>query len=495
MGYPTSYVDRLEMAVVKMVMKNFKDKNVLVVGLARSGLAAAEFLQNKGAHVTINDQLPATALGPAVDRARELGCSVTLGDHPAELFNTADLIVVSPGIPLDLAQLSIARRKGVPIIGELELACRFLRLPIVAIGGTNGKTTTTELVGDMLKNSGQKVFVGGNIGNPLIGIFQEKETFEMAVVEVSSFQLDSMETFHPQVAVLLNISEDHLDRYHSFSDYVASKCRLFANQTVDDTAIIPDNAPLISTRCTIRGTQLHFSLTSPSAHAHLESGGIVCRIAPGPTRRYDLRRWQLAGSHNQENLLAAVLAATCMGGEPEAIQETIDNFKTLPHRMEPIHHWRGIQFYNDSKATNVDSVVRSLKSFTSPIILVAGGRDKEGSYAPLTALVRQRVKMLVLMGEARFRLAKALGNLACTVVVDNMDAAVSVALDAAVPGDVVLLSPACSSFDLYDNYQERGDHFRALVHKLAAEKEKTNNRISCPWIASIRDKRKLNAHK
>jgi UDP-N-acetylmuramoylalanine--D-glutamate ligase len=163
--------------------------------------------------------------------------------------------------------------------------------------------------------------------------------------------------------------------------------------------------------------------------------------------------------------------------------------------MEPIHHWRGIQFYNDSKATNVDSVVRSLESFTSPIILVAGGRDKEGSYAPLTALVRQRVKMLVLMGEARFRLAKALGNLACTVVVDNMDAAVSVALDAAVPGDVVLLSPACSSFDLYDNYQERGDHFRALVHKLAAEKEKTNNRISCPWIASIRDKRKLNAHK
>ena len=214
---------------------------------------------------------------------------------------------------------------------------------------------------------------------------------------------------------------------------------------------------------------------------------------PGPVRRYDLRRWQLVGNHNQQNLMAAVLAATYMGATPEAIQKTIDNFKPLPHRLELVHHWRGIRFYNDSKATNVDSVVRSLETFSAPIILLAGGRDKEGSYDPLTSLVRQGVKMLVLMGEARFRLAKALGNLTCTVVVDDMEAAVPVALGAAAPGDVVLLSPACSSFDHYENYKVRGDHFRSLVHKFTAM-EVLDETTSCPWISAGRNKRKLNAH-
>ena len=479
-----------------MVLENFKDKNVLVVGLARTGLAVAEFLLKKGARVTITDQLSESDLGSAVDSARDLGCELALGGHPADIFSEADLVVVSPGIPLNLPQLIVAKNKGVPITGELELASRFLSLPTVAISGTNGKTTTTELVGDMLRRSGKSVFVGGNIGNPLITLLQQEEAFEIAVVEVSSFQLDTMETFHPQVAVLLNISEDHLDRYDSFGDYVASKCRLFANQTAEDTAVVPARDPLIGVRCTIRSRQLNFSLSKNSAHAYLERARLFSRIIPRPTRHYDLRRWQLTGNHNQQNLLAAVLAATCMGAKPEAIQQSIDNFKPLPHRMELIHHWRGIRFYNDSKATNVDSVVRSLESFTGSTILIAGGRDKAGSYAPLTALVRQRVKMLVLMGEARFRLAKDLGNLSCTVVVDDMDAAVQVALDAAGPGDVVLLSPACSSFDLYQNYKARGDHFRSLVHELTSGREQTASRTSCrPWIASGGDRRKLNAYK
>ena len=478
-----------------MVPQDFKDKNVLVVGLARTGLAVAEFLLNKGARVTITDQLPETDLGSAADSARDLGCSLALGGHPADVFSSADLIVVSPGVPLNLPQLTEAKNKNIQITGEMELASRFLRLPVVAISGTNGKTTTTELVGDMLNRSGKRVFVGGNIGNPLVTLLKEEKAFEVAVIEVSSFQLDTMETFHPQIAVLLNISEDHLDRYDSFAEYVASKCRLFANQTADDTAVVPARDPLIGVRCTIPSRQLNFSLGKNSAHAYLESGRLVCRIMPSPTRRYDLRRWQLSGNHNQQNLLAAVLAATCMGAKPEAIQKSIDHFKPLPHRMELIRHWRGIRFYNDSKATNVDSVVRSLESFMGHIILIAGGRDKEGSYAPLTSLVRQRVKMLVLMGEARFRLAKALGNLSCTVVVDDMDAATQVALDAAAPGDVVLLSPACSSFDLYENYKARGDHFRSLVHKLTAEKERSDSPASCAWIASSRDKRKLNVHK
>lgn len=475
------------------MMEDLRNKNVLVVGLARTGLAVAEFLVRKGARVAVTDLLSARELGSAADSARKLGCSLAVGGHSAEVFAASELIVVSPGVPLNLPQLREAQSRSVPIIGELELASRFLQLPVVAISGTNGKTTTTALVGDMLKHSDQQVFVGGNIGNPLISVLQEKEDFEVAVVEVSSFQLDSMETFHPQVAVLLNISEDHLDRYDSFADYVASKCRLFANQTKDDTAVVPARDPLIGIRCTIRGRQLNFSLTKYSAHAYLASGRLVCRIMPGPLRRYELLRWQLAGKHNQLNLMAAVLAATYMGAKPEAIQRTIDTFRPLPHRMELVHHWRGIRFFNDSKATNVDSVVNSLESFSSPIILIAGGRDKEGSYDPLVRLVRQRVKMLVLMGEARFRLAEALGDLSCTVVVEDMDCAVQVALGAAVAGDVVLLSPACSSFDHYENYKARGDHFRSLVHKFTAM-EAGVDILSCPWIASRTDKRKLNVH-
>jgi UDP-N-acetylmuramoylalanine--D-glutamate ligase len=477
-----------------MLPQDLKHKNVLVVGLGRTGLAVAEFLLQNGALTTITDQLAAEDLGPAVDSALALGCSLALGGHPSDIFSTADLIIVSPGVPLDLPQLTAAKSKGVPITGELELASRFLRLPIVAISGTNGKTTTTELVGDMLRRSGKRVFVGGNIGNPLITILKEAAGFDVAVVEVSSFQLDSVETFHPQITVLLNISEDHLDRYDSFADYVTSKCRLFANQTADDSAVVPSRDPLIGMHCTIRSRQLNFSLTKSSAHAYLEAEKLVSRVIPGPRRRYDLRRWQLTGNHNKQNLLAAVLAATCMGATPEAIQKSIDNFRPLPHRMELIHHWRGIRFYNDSKATNVDSVLRSLESFKAPVILIAGGRDKEGSYAPLNSLVRQRVKVLVLMGEARFRLAKDLGNPSCTVVVDNMAAAVRVALDAAAPGDVVLLSPACSSFDIYDNYQARGDHFRSLVYQLTSEKKQTGSSALCPWMISDSDRRKLDAY-
>ncbi|MCG6981345.1 MAG: UDP-N-acetylmuramoyl-L-alanine--D-glutamate ligase [Deltaproteobacteria bacterium] len=474
-------------------MEDLQDKRVLVVGLAKTGLTTAEFLVGKGAQVTVTDHLLASELGSTADSAQELGCSLALGGHPLEVFTQADLIVVSPGVPLDLPGLIEAQIRSIPIVGELELASRFLQLPIVAISGTNGKTTTTALVGDMLKHNGKRVFVGGNIGNPLITLCNEKEPFDLAVAEVSSFQLDSMETFHPQVAVLLNISEDHLDRYPSFASYVESKCRLFTNQTEEDVAVVPARDPLITVRCTIRSRQLNFSLTKSSAHAYVNSGWLLCRVMPGPLRRYDLNRWQLPGKHNQQNLLAAVLAATSMGARPEAIQETIDTFEPLPHRMELVHHWRGIRFYNDSKGTNVDSVVRSLESFSAPIILIAGGRDKEGSYNPLVSLVRQRVKMLVLIGEARFRLAEALANLSCTVVVEDMDAAVQVALGAAVAGDIVLLSPACSSFDQYENYKARGDHFRYLVHKYTAL-ESGVEMLNSPWVASKKDKRKLNAH-
>ena len=474
-------------------MENLRNKNVLVVGLARSGLATAEFLVNRGAQVTVTDHLPASELGPTADHAEKLGCTLALGGHPLQVFTQADLIVVSPGVPLDLPQLKEAQLRSIPIRGEVELASRFLQLPVVAISGTNGKTTTTALVGDMLKHSGKKVFVGGNIGNPLISIFKEKEPFELAVVEVSSFQLDSMETFHPQVAVLLNISEDHLDRYPSFADYVASKCRLFANQSEEDTAVVPARDPLITVRCTIRSRQLNFSLTKNSAHAYVDSNRLICRVMPGPLRRYDIQRWQLPGKHNQQNLLAAVLAATAMGAKPEAIQQTIDSFEPLPHHMELVHQWRGIRFYDDSKGTNVASVVRSLESFSSPIILIAGGRDKEGSFGPLVNLVRQRVKMLVLLGEARFRLAEALGNLSCTVVVEDMDGAVQVSLGAAVAGDIVLLSPACSSFDQYTDYKARGDHFRNLVHKYTAM-EAGIDILDSPWVSSGKHKRKLNAH-
>jgi UDP-N-acetylmuramoylalanine--D-glutamate ligase len=464
-------------------MATFEDKKVLVVGLARSGLAAASFLRRRGALVTMTDRLPEVELGVAVEQARRLGCSLALGGHPQELFTRADLIVLSPGVPLDLPQLMAARAGGVPVTGEFELACRHLSLPMVAVTGTNGKTTTTTLIGDMLKRSGRSVFVGGNIGNPLISLLEEAEMPELAVVEVSSFQLDIMEIFHPWVAVLLNITEDHLDRYPSFDAYVASKCLVFARQSEEDVAVLPADDPLIMGRCAPRSRRLLFSRHRSSADAYLNGNRLVRRGAGGKIHSYDLGGWQLAGHHNLENLLASVLAATAVGASPDAVQETINEFRGLPHRLELVHRWRGIRFYNDSKGTNVDAVVRSLESFTEPIVLIAGGRDKGGSYGPLVPLVRDRVKMLVLMGESRFLMAKALGHLTCTVVVGAMGDAVQVAIRAAVPGDVVLLSPACSSFDLYQNYAARGEHFRCLVHELTADKGRDTGGCSGLWTA------------
>jgi len=458
-----------------------KDKRVLVVGLARSGLAAASFLRRRGALVTITDRLPEAELGAAVEQARRLGCSLALGGHPQELFTGADLIVLSPGVPLDLPQLAAARARGVSVTGEFELACRHLSLPMVAVTGTNGKTTTTTLIGDMLKRSGRPVFVGGNIGNPLISLLEEAEMPELAVVEVSSFQLDVMEIFHPRVAVLLNITEDHLDRYPSFDAYVASKCLIFARQIEEDMAVLPADDPLVMGRCAPRGRRLLFSRNRSSADAYVSGNRLICRGAGEEIHSYDLGGWHLAGHHNLENLLAAVLAATAVAASPDAIQESINEFRGLPHRLELVHQWRGIRFYNDSKATNVDAVVRSLESFTEPIVLIAGGRDKGGSYVPLVPLVKERVKMLVLMGEARFLMAKSLGHLTCTVVVETMGDAVQVAIRAAVPGDVVLLSPACSSFDLYENYAARGDHFRCLVHELTAGQGRDTNGCSGLW--------------
>jgi len=461
-----------------------KDKRVLVVGLARSGLAAASFLRRQGALVTVTDRLPEAELGTAVEQARRLGCSLALGGHPQELFTGSDLIVLSPGVPLDLPQLVAARDRGVAVTGEFELACRHLSLPMVAVTGTNGKTTTTTLIGDMLKRSGRSVFVGGNIGNPLISLLEEAEMPELAVVEVSSFQLDIMETFHPRVAVLLNITEDHLDRYPSFDAYVASKCLVFALQTEEDVAVLLADDPLIMGRCTPRSRRLLFSRNRSSADAYLDGKRLVCRGAGREIHSYDLGGWRLVGHHNLENLLASVLAAGAVGASPEAIQESINEFRGLPHRLELVHQWRGIRFYNDSKATNVDAVVRSLESFAEPIVLVAGGRDKGGSYGPLVPLVRDRVRMLVLMGESRFLMAKALGHLTCTVVVEAMKDAVQVAIRGAVPGDVVLLSPACSSFDLYQNYAERGDHFRCLVHELTADQSRDTSGCSGPWTVA-----------
>jgi UDP-N-acetylmuramoylalanine--D-glutamate ligase len=284
--------------------------------------------------------------------------------------------------------------------------------------------------------------------------------------------------------VLLNITEDHLDRYPSFDAYAASKCLLFARQTEDDVAVLPADDPLIMLRCAPRSRRFLFSRHRTSADAYLNGNRLVCRGAGGELHSYDLSGWQLAGHHNLENLLASVLAAGAAGADPDAVQQTINEFRGLPHRLELIHEWRGIRFYNDSKGTNVDAVVRSLESFTEPIVLIAGGRDKGGSYGPLVPLVRDRVKTLVLMGESRFLMAKALGHLTCTVVVETMGHAVQVAIRAAVPGDVVLLSPACSSFDLYQNYAERGDHFRCLVHELTGDQGRDPSGCSGLWTVA-----------
>jgi UDP-N-acetylmuramoylalanine--D-glutamate ligase len=450
---------------------DLENKHIVVVGLARSGIAVARFLKANGAEVTLTDQATEEILGAFAMEARQLGVKLELGRHEPATLGSADLIVISPGVPHTLAPLQEARANGIPVIGEIELAARFIDTPIVAVSGTNGKTTTTELIGRMLAACGQKVFVGGNIGNPLIEIAGRSADLDVIVAEISSFQLDTIDTFRPHVAVLLNVSPDHLDRYPDLAAYAASKGRLFENQGASDFAVCNGNDPLVEELCKeVRSRVLRYTARPPEEGTSV-TGAIVTpqQVAvsvPGfETGRIDLEHSDLIGPHNRENIAAATLAALAVGATLEGVQKALDQFQALSHRLERVGTVNGVTFINDSKATNVDAVMRALECFEQPVVLIMGGRNKGYDFDQLYPYLRQHVKKLVAMGESGDEIIEALGQAPRqgAVKAASMDQAVQLAYGSARPGETVLLSPACASFDMFGSYAERGEKFRQSV--------------------------------
>jgi UDP-N-acetylmuramoylalanine--D-glutamate ligase len=441
-----------------------RDKKVLVVGLARTGIECARFLLNQGAKVSLSDLRSETDLKPEINTLKGLPIDYLLGGEEPRWLEAVDLVVPSPGVPAENPLLHEACSRGIEILSEVELAYRFSRFPIVAITGTNGKSTTTTLVGLMLKANGTQVFIGGNIGAPLIGFVGGD--WEWGVVEISSFQLEWIEEFRPRVAVLLNLSEDHLDRYPDFAAYCRAKERIFENQTKKDVAILNRDDPLVwGMRQGRPARTISFGFSEVDEGVFAKSEEIVWRDASS-VERFPLCHVKIQGVHNVENMMAAIAAAKAIGIPAQIIQQTLEEFPGLEHRLEFVREQDGVRYYNDSKGTNVGAVVKSLASFSAPVILLAGGVDKGGDYGVLRDGVRKTVKRLVLFGAAKEMMAKALGALTETVIVDDMEAAVRDAHQHARPGDVVLLSPACSSFDMFRNYAERGRVFRSLVQAL-----------------------------
>jgi UDP-N-acetylmuramoylalanine--D-glutamate ligase len=448
------------------------NQKILIVGLGVTGVALARFFKKRGAMITVTDIANQNGPNQNIELLRAMDIGMELGCHKTETFENSDLIVLSPGVPHTIVPIRRAKEKGVVVLGEIELASRYIQEPIIAVTGTNGKTTTTALIGEMLKHSGLKVFVGGNIGNPLIDYLHLPEKAEVVVAEVSSFQLDTVDTFRPKVAVLLNISADHLDRYPDIGGYVKAKSRIFRNQQADDIAILNGSDRSVrSVGRKIRSKKLYFCHEKNSELDHepeatIRSKNLIFRNGQSGPYTLDLSGVSLAGTHNMENIAAAGLAAMLFGTTPAVIESALINFKGLPHRLEKVATQKGVTYFNDSKATNVDAVTRALESFDRPVILIMGGRDKSGDFTALQDPVRRHAKQLVVMGEARDRIHFALGHLTSTVHASSMKEALSLASAFALPGDIVLLSPGCASFDMFNSYAHRGEVFRKLVEKL-----------------------------
>ncbi len=444
-----------------------KNKKILVVGLARTGVAVARFLAERGAQVIVTDMKDHDALAPCLAKLEGLPIGYQLGGHDKHTFLMADLIVVSPGVPMDIKPLQLARAQKRRVISEIELASSSISAPIAAITGTNGKTTTTTLIGDIFAGCGFKTFVGGNIGNPLIELVASGEQVERVVVELSSFQLEGIESFRPRVAVLLNITEDHLDRYATFQEYIDAKVRIFENQGEEDFAVLNVDDPLVA-RCAgkLRARVVPMSRLSEPAQGIFCRDGVITFRWDGREERFPTAGLKLKGVHNLDNVMAALATTLLLGCDAPRAQAAVDNFPGLPHRMELIATIDGIPWYNDSKGTNVGSVVKSLESFSGCVTLIAGGKDKGGDYGPLADLVRERVAHLVLIGEAREKIRAALGHLTDTRSAASLEEAVELAHRVTAPGGVVLFSPACSSFDMFKNYEERGDRFSVLARAL-----------------------------
>ena len=450
-------------------MMELKGKKVLVVGLGKSGLAAALFLRRRGAQVTVSDVRSAEALAKDIPALLEEGIMVETGGHGLLTFRRQDLIVVSPGVPLDTAELVQVRNFGLPVIGELELAARFLKGRLAAITGSNGKTTTTTLLGEILEAAGLPTLVGGNIGVPVVSLIDESTDQTWSILEVSSFQLETTEQFHPNIAVILNITPDHLDRHGTFEAYARAKERIFTAQTEADALVLnADNVRAAAAAVRSAAPVYWFSLEHPVPQgAWVENGSVVFCGEKGGTVEtiIPLSSIPLKGEHNVENVLAAICAARIAGAPADAIRQAIENFKAVEHRLEHVATLNGIEFYNDSKATNVDATAKALAAFPSGIHLILGGKDKGSDYTQLSQLLRERVRAVYTIGSAAAKIESHLRGVVPLHSCETLERAVNAAASAAHPGEIVLLAPACSSFDQFESYEHRGRVFKELVNE------------------------------
>lgn len=444
-------------------------KTVLVIGLGRTGVATAGFLLERGARVLAADEKPISELGDTVEPLKGMaGVEMGIGQDDVGVLSRTDLIVPSPGVPPSNPLLAEGAVRGIPVVSELELASGYVKKPIIAITGTNGKTTTTTLVGEMLAHCGKRTFVGGNIGTPLISYVRGEQEDDYVVVEVSSFQLQWVRYFHPFVAMLLNVTGDHLDYHGSFEEYRSVKERIFARQGSGDLAILNGDDPAsaaLAKRLPAGHIASFSSLAALEEGIFLDGEALRYRIA-GRDERYPVGAIRLQGAHNLENVMAAILAARMCGCPPGGIAEVLKNFAGIPHRIEFAGRVDGVAYYDDSKGTNVDAVYRALRSFTGPVVLLLGGRYKGGDFGILAGPLREKVKVLILFGEAAGELEGMIGGIVRTERAGNLKEAVGMARGAASSGDTVLLSPGCSSFDEFRNYEERGSAFKGIVERM-----------------------------
>lgn len=443
-----------------------------IIGAARSGLAVAELLLVEGARVFVSDAKPAESSAVAIAELERIGVDYEFGGHTDRVLD-ADVMVLSPGVPDTLPIIERARQRGIEITGEIEVAWRRCAAPVVAITGTNGKTTTTELTGFILRRD-RTTFVAGNVGLPFSRIARDADRQSVVVLETSSFQLEQISTFRPRIGMVLNITPDHMDRYPSLREYAEAKFRVTMNQGPSDTLIYnADDATLGELPERTKARVLGFSLRDElEAGAFLRNGALHLRLDPGSEaeRVIDADEIRIRGPHNLANAMAAALGARALGVPVEVIAGALREFPGVPHRLEPVRELDGVRWVNDSKATNVDSLWYALSSFTEPVILIAGGRSKKNVYDTILPLLREHVKCVILVGEASEEMERAFDGVAPTRRAGwSMEDAVAMARSMADPGDVVLLSPACASFDMFDNYEHRGEVFKSLVMALGTE--------------------------
>ena len=448
-----------------------KGKRALVVGLGKSGVASALFMKAQGARVTVSDTKSGDELRNEIPVLLDHGITVETGGHGERTFHGQDLIVVSPGVPVDAPPLVQARSLGETVIGEIELAAQFLPGPIVAITGSNGKTTTTTLSGEIMTAAGLPTLVGGNIGTPAISLAERAKPDTVIVLEISSFQLETIQTFRPKIAVVLNVTPDHLDRHRTFEIYTEAKARIFENQQGSDFAVLnADDPTCVAMGLRTRAQVFWFSRQKEvEVGAWIRDGNIVFRDSKGQREILQVSEIPLKGAHNLENVLAAVSASVLMGCPSGKIRQAVHDFKAVEHRLEFVATIHGVDYYNDSKATNVDATIKALESFPANIHLILGGKDKGSDYTVLNELIGQRVKRVYTIGAAAAKIESQVKG-AEIVHAETLENAIRQAHAAAESGDVVLLAPACASFDQFKSYEHRGEVFKETVSGLAAGK-------------------------